>query len=75
MGCSVRDDVEYAMEMFDSIERVVERVKSEGSTYERAFEDTMNIAIERRNFWGLNVETSLYDSSNIMATFNIIWGE
>lgn len=68
-------DVDYAMEMFDVMEVVVATSKALGDGYEGAYSKAVDIAITRSSMGLMDEATTLYDSSNILATFNILWGE
>lgn len=71
----MQDDVTYSMAMFHEIENLVNMAKLLGFSYEEALSDIANVAMQRAESGMMDSATAEYDSSNIMATFNIIWGE
>lgn len=71
----MQDDVSYSMAMFHEIESMVNMAKLLGFSYEETLSDIANVAMGRAESGMMDSATAKYDSSNIMATFNIIWGE
>lgn len=71
----MQNDVMYSMAMFSEIENMVNMAKLLGFTYEEALSDVANVAMGRTEMGMMDKATAEYDSANIMATFNIIWGE
>jgi len=71
----VNDEVTYSMAMFSEIENMVNMAKLVEFTYEETLEDIMRVAMTRAEMGMMDRKTAEYDSANIMATFNIIWGE
>lgn len=71
----MQDDVTYSMNIFDDIENLVSAYKESGFTYESAMTGVVNAIFDRQELWGMSPNVHKYDSANIMATFNIIWGE
>lgn len=72
----MQDDVEYAIEMFDTIERCVKDYKEAWRMdYFEALDRIIWASVPRRQMFGMNDKTAEYDMINIVATFNIIWGE
>jgi len=67
------------MAMFSEIENMVDMAKLVEFTYEEALEDIMRVAMTRAEIGAemgmMDRKTAEYDSANIVATFNIIWGE
>ncbi len=71
----MQDDVEYATEMFWVIEGCVKDYKDMGMDYFESFERLLQVAAPRQSEFGMPDSVAEYDMRNIMATFNIIWGE